>query len=175
MYCGPERPQTIVISAREKEWGEFMGQCPCERWERIDYSEGLDKSIDSSSTVRDGQADYMDADADRWMDCGRECVWNFFRSGNHGHCLRERMRWGIWSLKTQTQVCMVSQEWIADKVWMTRSLVESSFQNWNAIMLKGSLTWSLKSLSVRTGSELERLSQELTLFRSERKDMVADR
>lgn len=42
-------------------------------------------------------------------------------------------------------------------------------------MLKGSLTWRLKSLSVRTGGELERLSQELTLFRSERKDVVADR
>lgn len=42
-------------------------------------------------------------------------------------------------------------------------------------MLKGSLTWRLKSLNVRTGGELERLSQELTLFRSERKDVVADR
>lgn len=133
MYCGPERPQIMVISARDKEWGEFMGQCPCKRWERIDSSEGLDKSIASSSMVRDGQADYMDADADRWIDCGRESVWNFFRSGNHGHCLRERVGWGIWSLKTHSgvhgQPRVNSWESLDDKVIGGKQLPELKRHN----------------------------------------------
>lgn len=57
---------------------------------------------------------------------------------------------------------------MAEKVWMTRSLVESSSLNRKAVVLKDSPTWILKLLSVRTDRELERvtLSQMLTLFRS---------
>lgn len=64
----------------------------------------LDKSIDSSSMVIGVQADYVDADADRWVEMWVGESVEYFQKWELWSLVEREDKSRYWSLKTETQV-----------------------------------------------------------------------